>query len=530
MNQVEMKRRQIESYTDMVGLVSLLVLSRILGNEGIAYVAVAYESMIFFWCLIGSRASRVLGRMIKLRNSRGQYRNMRLVGKNIGRCQGILAFVCSVLLALGAEKIAGHLFGVPFAASAVAIMAPALFLRVLSATRLGMFQGEGREMPAVFTGVVRQILYLLLSLLFSGLLSGYGEKVSHLLGRESFHFMYGSMGVSIAIVLTELFILLFLLLLRGSAKKDGRSKMAEGMRMTDSFGQTVRAFYTNMGVEAFVCCLERFPIVLGIILCLKKMSDSGGMAGNLGIFYGKYMVFCGLVIFPVCAVMMGIYTKVVSGWKRGEQRVAKTYFQSGLHLGVIHGLFFTVLMSVLAGQLAEVFAPDNQKLLTSMLRFGSGVILFVILDYFFLQILLLTGQKLQVLGSLAAANLLMALVVVLGKDGFVSLVCGLLLGSIGACLLLGWFTLQIFGSSYDWIQILAIPAGGISFAGLAGMLLAKVLTPHLGSLVTVLVVVIVSVILYWGFLLFFRNLKEQELQLTPMGHLVYTIGHLLHLV
>lgn len=528
MNQVEMKKRQIECYTNMIGFISLLVLGRILKDEGIACVAVAYESMMFLWYLIGSRASKVLGRMLKSRNGKGQYRNMGIVTKNVGICQGILALAGSVLLILGAENIAGHLFGVKYAASAIAFMAPALFLRTLSATRLGVFQGEGNEMPTVLTGVIRQVLYLAFSLLFSGLLSGYGEKVSHLLGREIFRSMYGSIGVALAMCLTELLILVFLLVPGGRKQKE--NKAVEGMRTTDSFGGTLRIFYGNMVVEALIHCLKRLPLLVGIILCLRKAAGTESLLGELGVFYGKYIALCGLVILPICAAMTGIYTKVINGWKREEERFAKLYFQCGLHIGVIQGLFFAVFMMVSARQLAGVFCPENQTVLTSMLRYGSAIILFVVLDYFFLQILLLTGRKLQLIGSLVVANILSALVVLFGKGGFLSLVCGLLLGSIVVCLLAGWFCFQIFRSGMDWIQVLAIPVGGVCISGLLGMFLVKVLTPHLGNLVTLLVVFVLAVIVYWIILLFFRNLREQELQLTPFGKLIYSIGHRLHLV
>ena len=528
MNQVEMKKQQIECYTNMIGLISLLVLGRILDNEGIACVAVAYESMMLLWYLIGSRASKVLGRMLKSRNGKGQYRNMGIVAKNVGICQGMLALAGSILLILGANGIADRLFGMEYVASAIAFMAPALFLRTLSATKLGVFQGAGNEMPAVLAGVIRQVLYLAFSILFSRLLFSYGEKVGRLLGREIFRSMYGSIGVALAVCLTEFLILVFLLILGGRKQKG--NKVVEGMRATDSFWEAIRIFYGNMVVEAFIYCLKRLPLLMGIILCLRKVTDTESALGELGVFYGKYIALCGLVILPICAAMTGIYTKVVNGWKREEERFAKLYFQYGLHIAVIQGLFFAVFMAVSSKQLAGVFAPDNQKLLSSMLRLGSAIILLAVLDYFFLQILFLMGRKIPMIVSLAAGNILTAVLILVGKGDFLSLVCGLLLGSAVVCLIAGWFCFRVIRSGLDWIQVLAIPVGGVCISGLLGMLLFKVLTPHLGNLVALLVVYVLVVIVYWMILLFFRNLREQELQLTPLGKLVYTIGHGLHLV
>ncbi|MBR1931759.1 MAG: oligosaccharide flippase family protein [Lachnospiraceae bacterium] len=534
MNQVGLKRRQIEIYISMIGLISLLLLGSILNLNGLAYFAAAYECVGVAWYLIGSKTSDTLARMLKARHNKGQYRNIAIVSKYIFICQGLLSLVVGLVLAACAEWIAVSLFHMQYSSSMIVAFAAAFFLRTISSVLLGMFQGEGSEMPALITGILRQTLFLLLGLIGAIRFSDYGEKVSNLLGRDEFRSMYAALGVACALGLTELLLLSGLLFMKKRTGKSAKQKMQEGMKTTDSFGSIVTVFYANMGMDALICVLEWLPLFIGTCIYLGRPEENRVLAVHFGVFAGKYIAICGVMLLPVCAALLVMAARTIGSMRRDEQRIAKALFQSGIHIGVIHGLFLSVFAAVMAEPLAAWFCRTQQPLLVSMLRMGSAIVFLLSLAFYFMKVLLFAGRKLMVLGSLAVVNVVFVLSVFLltGTEAqtIIAFVYSGVVGSLVGCILLGVFAFRLLHSGMELVQTFGIPAAGTLVCGLVGVLLEKLLMPHLGGMVTVLVALAITGIGYWTILLLTGNVKEQELRMTPFGHVIYYLGHLFHLV
>ena len=75
-----------------------------------------------------------------------------------------------------------------------------------------------------------------------------------------------------------------------------------------------------------------------------------------------------------------------------------------------------------------------------------------------------------------------------------------------------------------------MPVAAACVAGLLGMLLGKVLTPHVGNLISLLVCLVISGALYWAGLLLLRNFREQELEVIPGGRFINALGQMLHVL
>lgn len=116
-----------------------------------------------------------MGRMLRGRNARGQYRNVSRMRKNMMLFQiaeGLLGTVlCMSLGWILLEKV----FLVPYGSMILWILSPALFLRCIQSVFLGYFQSEGSEAIAV-SSVLRQVFSLGLGLVFLGISGTTGRK------------------------------------------------------------------------------------------------------------------------------------------------------------------------------------------------------------------------------------------------------------------------------------------------------------------------------------------------------------------
>lgn len=530
MNQVEIKRKQAQAVSIILMLITLAVVAHITGYNGAAYILVAVEVVTAVWLAVAGNLTDVLGRLLRVRNTKGQYRNAARLRRNAFLFQAVFGLAGSLALLVGADWFADSLFRVQYGTFILMVISPVVFLRTLSAVLLGYFQGEGTELPGVVAGILRQIFILGFSLLFGRMLGEYGGKVSRLLVQENFSSMYGGVGVGIAVSVTELFIVIFLFLIyRGSRRFKERS-VSEGMKTADSFMDSIRVLCSARGLQWLTGLLVFLPVPIGYVF-LTKSGEIDSIAISYGVYVSGYWVLCGVWTAFIMLSQIPICGKTMSLLRKEEQRFARTTFQGGMHVGVVHGAFASVFLMVMASQLGQVFCEQQAEAAGKMLRGGGLVVLFLTLSLYFGRFLYLAGGKLMVLGAVGVADVVYVISVTVmlntGQAGVQALVYGGVLGIGATCVLLGILSIGQMHLKPDWLQLLVVPVGAACVVGLIGTLFGRVLTPNLGSAVTLIVVFVVCFALYWTMLLLLRNFREQELEAIPGGGMIRVLGQML---
>ncbi len=531
MNQVEVKRRQIEGFSHLLGAAAILFLGRFMGENGLAYFAAAYEAFSFLWILVGQKTADALGRMLRSKNAKGQYKNRYRIKRYAMISQGILGLAAGVLLFLLGGVLVTYVFHMPKGASLTVIFAAVLLLRTVESVLLGYFQGMGSELPTAVTAVLRQALLIGTGFLLGSLFSSYGEKVSALLGPEKFTGMYGAIGVAAACAVTEVFLLLFLLIVYRGSGRGKEAEPQEGLRSIDSFGGMLRALYGTMAGEILSALLQRLPVWMGLALLGVTASELVDTEVAYGVFYGKYLVITGGILFLIDALTLQTAARVQAHLKRNDPKYARGIFQTGIHVSAVYGIFFSVFLASMGNYVAEIFCKTGVEMAGQMLSQGSFVILFAGISAYFYRLLWMWGKRPLVLTGLFSMNVVFLASAFLfsgvGKFGVHSYVyAGLVSGAV-LCLFLGFWTLRELGTGIDWVQTLGLPAGCACVAGLVCLFVGKMLSPHLGAPVTVAVCLSASWILYWCALVLLRNFREQELKYVPAGGIVRALGQIL---
>lgn len=534
MNQAEVRRRQAQAVSAVLASITLIASARLAGYNGAAYVAAAVEIYALVCIVVSGGLTNALGRILRLREAKGQYRNAAVMRRNAFILQTATGLLGTAVLLLGAEKIAVGLLRSQYSSAILMILAPAVFLRSLSSLFAGCLRGTGAELPAAAAGILRQILIFVFSVLFSKMLGNYGGKVSRLLAQENFTSMYGGIGIAIAVTLSELLVALFLFLLCQLSRKREQRSIQEGMRVTDSLFDSIRILSINRGAQAGMMLLAVLTAPLCMIFWQKAGNSSDGAAVEYGLYLAGYGAVCGIAAGLIWLSLLPMCANTVNLLRKEESRLARNMFQSGVHIGVVQGAFLAAFAIAMADQLGAVFGGERAALAAKMFRGGGIIILPAALSFYFARLLILTGKKYIVMGAAAAADVLYVVMVTVllgaGKAGILSLVYGGMMAGGVLCILLGMFSYRVFRQRTDWLYVLVVPVAAACVAGFVGMLLGKVLTPHLGNPVTVILCLAVSGALYWTGLLLFRNFREQELEVIPGGKLLNALGQLLRVL
>lgn len=529
MNQVEVKRRQLQAFSFILGLLTLVLLGKAIGDNGIAYLAASVEGLLFFLLLTAVSVPDTLGRMLRGRNAKGQFKNVEKIRRNILVYQAAAGVLGSLALFALSDVLAEYVFGIPYSAFPMKLLAPVILLRSVSGALQGYFQGSGTEMPTVVAGALRQLFLLGFGLLFANMLKAYGVKAGELLRSGDVASMYGAAGAAIAMVLAELLILLFLFLIYlGSGRKDG--KRQEGLRVTDSFGSSVRILLGGMAGLTLTNILIKLPVWLGLILHGK--SEAGFSPASYGVFYGKYLPVCAFPALLYTALTLPLCARAAGSVRKEEQRFARELFQTGLRACAVHAFFAAVFVAAMAEQIAGALFGKGQTLAVQMLQGGSALIVFVVFSAYFVRLLSAIGRRALALASLAIYAVVSGACLFLFWKVLPSGVMGLVYSGVcgGGALLLaaGFFACRQLRTRPDVVRGLAFPAGAAGVTGLLCMLLGKLLTPHLGNGTTLIVCLAVGCSIYWVLILLLRCFRSQELAILPWGGLVRGLAKLLH--
>lgn len=526
MNQAEIKRRQAEELANILTLITVFVMGNLMAAGGITYMAVAAVSCIFVGIAVSGNLSDVLGKLLRSRRNKGQYRNIPGMRRSALLFQTGLGLAGTLLLLLAAGILAEDVFQVSYSTFIMMALSPVIVLRSISNVLQGYFQGEGAELPRAVAGILRNLMILGFGCLFCRMGSSYGEMVSRLLMEPNFTSMYACLGISMAVCLAEIFSILFLAVLFRSSRRREKKMKQEGM-YAESAWECIRSLcvgrWPKLGTEMVLA----MTLVLGLVLFCRAEQEA---VWQYDIYMGKYLVICGVLISLISILVLPIMGKIFQGFRKEENRYARTAFQAGIHLCIVHGIFFSVFTAAMGTPISGLLGGEFGESVKKMVQGGSLLILFAVLSLYFARFLQAMGKRYLVLGAAGIGAVISLITVMLtAKSGILSLVYGGLTGSFFLCIMLGILSCRLLRVRLEWLSVLILPLGAGGISGVICMLFGKFLTSALGNFPVLLIAAVVSGAVYWGLLLVLRDFREQELDFFPGGRLINLLGQMMHI-
>ncbi len=129
MNQVEVKRKQIQYFSYCLACLTIWIFGKSIGSNGLGYLAAAVLIFELFWILTGKNLPDRMGRMLRGKNAKGQYQNAARLRKNCMLFEAMEGIVGSVLCAFVGWILLEKVFRVPYGSMILWILSPILLFR-----------------------------------------------------------------------------------------------------------------------------------------------------------------------------------------------------------------------------------------------------------------------------------------------------------------------------------------------------------------------------------------------------------------
>ncbi|WP_160559205.1 polysaccharide biosynthesis C-terminal domain-containing protein [Parablautia muri] len=516
-------------------LIFRIPLVRMMGDKGIAYFGVANEIYLAVAGALSYGLSEAVSVLVRYRLRRGQIKG---AGKVLGSALcigGGIGLILTFIVGLGGQSLAEKLFHVPLSGMAVRLMAPAMLFSVLTGVLKGYFQGNGSKLPAMHSELLHMIFLFLGGLIGTLILHRYGVKVSALLQNEDYAAAYGAMGASIGLLAASVLSFFYMLILYSIFRRNQSKQAQEGREVQRGQDSGFRILYMLMGTGlVYGIYFFGFHVLPLLDQYLLFSSGSDAYITQWGAYYGRCLVVTGIVCGAIHMVCLAPMKRIVAGMERGDQLLAKERLGILLHQCAVISIPVAVILAVLAENILDLLFKGNNGQAAMWVQVWCVAIVLEIFASAFMEIFI-CGRKAKIAAAIGAITLLLhvgsaLLFLKIAKLGILAIVIALIV-FYGAAAVLGFLAVsRIYQYRQEWIRTFGVTLIASAVAGLAALLLNKVLLSLLGAVPSLVICILVGAAVYMVLLVVLRAFESGELEEMAGGRLLMMLADLLHFV
>lgn len=539
---MKLRERKGRDYYAIVGILTYVCslifripLLYMIGEKGIGYFSMANELYILLISFFSYGLMEAVKALVRFRIRRELIKSADRVMKYALILALVLGGILSVVLFLGAYGFVERIIQVPLSGLAMSLMAPAIVFHLLTGVYRGYFEGNGSKVPSIHSRVLETVFMLAGGLVGAGILHKYGQKVSALLQNEDYAAAHGARGAVIGILSSAVFCFFYMLLLYFLYQgRPGRQTGARELQRNQDKGFHIVYMLVGTAVPygIYMLMLRILPLVDG---CLFIRFDIGpDSLVTWGNYYGKYMVIIGALSALLLLPVMGQARRTVSYIDREDGDIVNEKLAVLLHQTALYTVAAAVFTAVLSENLLNLLFKGNNSQTAGQMMWGSVLLIFSVFAILFMTMLVRLRKMKTVLAILAVALALHVMTVMLmlptAGMGIYSLIAAnvifYLVVTVGGFIVLG----RICRYRQEWLKAGAFTVIAAGIAGLIMMVINRLLSPLMGSTISMLICLLVGTLVYLILLLLVRGINRDELQEMAGGAFIMKIGELLRLM
>ncbi len=522
----------------LIGLVYRIPLAKTIGNDGLGAYSNAFEVYNIALLLSTYSIPTAISKLISEREDKKEYGNsyhMFQVGLVFAT---VLGFLASLLLFLGADFIALHVFKEADLSTAIPlkVLAPTIFVFSVMGVIRGFFQGKHTVIPTSVSQILEQIVNAVVSVVAAKLL------ISHFSASPKIS-AYGAAGGTLGTFCGALVALLFLLFiffsylpyLKRRLKKDRIGAYEDRALLFKMLLLTTVPIILNQTVYSISSLLD--SVLLNQIFDYKGIGETVRRE-LFGLYSGKYRLMTNVPIAIASSIGMATLPSVVQAFTLKNKELLYGRIAQAVKLNMLIAFPCAAGMAVLASPIMQfVFGESGESLLITSRMMYIGAASIVFFAYSTATNSILQGvnrMRVPVLHGVISLVLYLVLDVVLllyTPLGAYSLVIGNMVFPL-VISILNWITLK---KEVGYVQeldrtFLRIGLCTAFMAVLALLAYRGVFFLTESNAISLCLAIFIAMVIYFVLLFLFRAVSEEELLDMPKGSALVRIAKKFHLM
>lgn len=526
----------MQNSADLILLILLLLiripLLRMMGDEGIGYLSGCLELYFIYYFCFSRTVTKNLQGMMRFRIRREQYRNAYTLSAGVLRLQLMLLIPTVLIGLISYHFVAEYIFMTSYSWMGILFLIPALCFLIMIGPLKGFVTETGTS-EAILLG---SFLELILSI--TGLCGGawfgaqYGENVAAIIFVpsviNSYAAAFSCLGLSLAQGIMLIYWFVLYLLYKKSFLKLFRN---DAQKRTESSHDCIRGFLANQIPISVYLFLYAILLLIAQRIYLSSATDIEGNNNAIavwGAFYGKYVVIIIVLVGLICQIVTPYIHRIVIAYNKDDTRLMRDRMEKLILFGMIYSLPWTIAVAVLAEPITKLLYSGMTSGIISCLQYTSVLIVSLVFVYAFHSLLIkmqyvMEGMIISVIGFVITmiTQILFVKKMQMEFTGIgISLIIGFVIDAILAyCVLKGKLKYHI-----NFMKCIIIPLFSAAIGGIISLLIVRFLMDKIGYLITLIVCLIVSQVIFMLILMYLRILNENQLKSMSFGKLWIAVG------
>ncbi len=523
----------------IIGLIYRIPMTNILGEEGIGVYSAAYQIYNIILLLSSYSLPLAVSKLVSAKMAVREYRNAYRIFCSAFVFALIVGTLACAICWFGAEFFAQVVLNMPEAATAIQVLAPAIFVMALLGVLRGLFQGQGTMIPTALSQIFEQIINAIVSVVAAYYLFQYGLNADKIHSTDIYANAYGAAGGTLGTLMgavTALLFCVFVYLMYHRVIK--RQLRRDQSHEWDSYADISKVLMMTILPVILSSVVYNISSLLDNSLFGQYVEAAGEMdtyKSVWGAFSGKYLVMVHVPVAIATSLASSVIPTLSKAMARRDRGGAIDSIDQITRFTMLIAIPSAVGLAVLAEPIMMVLFRGKNEAAITMMTWGSSAVAFFSLSTVTNGVLQGIGHMKQPIINAALSLVLHVVLLAAMLWGFHMGIYGVVAANIifGAsmCVLNALSIRKIMDYRQEIKKTFLLPLACSAVMGAAVWGLYKLI--YIGTdshLISMMISIVVGIFLYFVLLLLLKCVDEVELSRMPFGRTLASFGKKLHLL
>ena len=509
-----------------------------IGIQGSAYFFSVYDVLVCFWVLLPVSLRQVVYKLVESRVSMTQYKNSFRVMYSAALMAVIYAIITIILCYSLTDFITTNFLPGNGGVLAYYIMIPTILFLGFSNVIRGFFEGLFSVIPSLFSVFLEQICMLLGIIIFSGLFTEYGEKISVVLANPENLYAYGAAGAAVGYLCGALVggILSFVIFIVNKKSIRRKNRRDETRKNEDVYDLFVIIFKHLLPLGLVLLLVSSFEVFAQWIFfrCQNMMQEQILLSYQFGAYAGIYRTVILVPLLLIFAYSIRNINLLELGMRSGDFHEVRFKAFSMLKTAMAISFGFAAYSLVMAGPIVRGLFGLDSDLAIRFIRIGFAGILFM--GFYITVTLILLGMGKNhacIMNGLISVFVYVILVFALATRtdmGIYSLIIGFLIYSALSAILSYFVLVKEMRNLPDVSKTFIVPFLSALAVGVVSLICNLIFGLFMPDILNAISVFIIFFISYYACLVKGGCFNAYEIENSKFGFILAPLGRILRIM
>lgn len=343
------------------------------GDKGNAIYGSGFQIYALLLTISSVGVPNAVSKLVSERVAIGDHKGAHKIFKIAIVTFGIIGFLCSMFLYLGAQKIANNWIQIPEAEMSLVTLAPSIFFVSLICVIRGYFNGRECIKVTANSQIVEQTFKTLLTVILV-------EMVAVISGVDTTIMAAGAnLATTLSSILCFAYLYMYYISVRKQIAREVKNTVNYKYKGIRKIIKEILSVSIPMSLTPVLSTINKNIDSMTVVRGLKNFLTESAAKAQYGILTGKVDTLVTLPMSFNIAFTTALVPAVSSAKATGDIRAAKKRIEFSLLVTILIGLPCTIGMIIFAEPILRLLFP-NQEAGGFILQVSSTSILFIVLE------------------------------------------------------------------------------------------------------------------------------------------------------